>query len=251
MLDKTHPHSDDKVAFQPKEFFNEQWQVYQKVLNNNYMEHHEISCVLHKFLLDYLQKPFKMLDLGCGDASFTAQALLNTAITSYKGIDLSVPALEIANSNMAKIPCKTTLIVGDFSQVVDELVLNPQDKFDAILISFALHHLNLQQKDSIIGQLRNLLTSDGVLILIDVVRQEGEDRETYVQRYLDNVQKSWSLLTSAEYFLVANHISTSDFPETQQTLQEIFQKHGFSRCDCFYRDSLDTTRMLCFSDNFR
>jgi methylase of polypeptide subunit release factors len=86
-----------------EEFFNKQWKIYQKVLNNNYMGHNEIYGILHKFLLNNFQKPFKMLDLGCGDASLTSLVLSNTNITSYHGVDLSIAALEIAKENLKKV----------------------------------------------------------------------------------------------------------------------------------------------------
>lgn len=236
----------ESISPRSNELFNNQWTLYQKVLNNNYMGHQEIYDVLHGFLISHFQKPFAMLELGCGDASFTTQALLDTSVMSYRGIDLSKAALEIANVNIASIPCSKSFTEGDFSQLVPELVKKQQDSFDVILISFALHHLLLEQKDSIIAQLFNLLTENGVFILIDIVRKSEEDRETYIKRYLDGVQKSWSLVTGEEYSMVENHISSDDFPETQQALYSIAKKHKFSRVECLYTDPLETTQLLCF-----
>ncbi|MDM9583055.1 MULTISPECIES: class I SAM-dependent methyltransferase [unclassified Nostoc] len=246
MLDIKLSKSSEEELFPPQEFFNEQWKLYQKILDNNYMGHREIYSTLRELLLGHFQQPFKMLDLGCGDASFTSQALLNSTITSYQGIDLSIPALEIAKNNMAKIQCHTTFTQGNISQFVPELMSSQQNSFDVILSSFVLHHLSLEEKDSIIGQLKHLLTSKGVFILIDVVRKEGEDRETYLKCYLDNVQKDWSLITPQEYLMLANHISSSDFPETQKTLDEISQTYNFTRFDCLYNNPLDATQLLCF-----
>lgn len=65
------------IAPRSNELFNNQWILYQKILNNNYMGHQEIYDILHEFLLSNFQKPFKMLELGCGDATFTAKALLS------------------------------------------------------------------------------------------------------------------------------------------------------------------------------
>ncbi|WP_414624107.1 class I SAM-dependent methyltransferase [Calothrix sp. CCY 0018] len=234
-----------KISPRSNELFNNQWTTYQKILNSNYMGHREIYDVLHELLVSY-QKPFKMLELGCGDASFTAQALLNTFVESYKGIDLSEAALKIANSNMAPINCSKTFTEGDFSELIPQLVENQKDSFDVILISFALHHLLVEQKDYIIGQLLNLLTTNGVFILIDVVRKPEENRETYIRRYLEEVQKSWSLVTPQEYSMVENHISSNDFPETQEILYSIAKKHDFSRVECLYCDPLDMTKLLCF-----
>ncbi|WP_414574743.1 class I SAM-dependent methyltransferase [Anabaena sp. CCY 9402-a] len=105
----THLQNSEYESSYLKEFFSKQWKIYQKVLNNNYMGHREIYSILHELLVSYFQKPFKILDLGCGDASFISLALLNTNIASYHGIDLSIPALEIAKENLAKIHCDTTL----------------------------------------------------------------------------------------------------------------------------------------------
>ncbi len=238
----------DSQSISPRsnELFNNQWALYQKILNNNYMGHGEIYDVLHQFLLGNFQKPFKVLELGCGDATFTAKALFDTSVVSYTGIDLSKAALEIANLNMASIQSSKSFTEGDFSELVPELLKKQQDGFDVILISFALHHLLLEQKNDIIAQLFSLLDSNGVFILIDIVRKPEEGRETYIRRYLDEVQKSWSLLTSEEYLMVENHISSNDFPETQQSLYSIGQKHNFNRVECLYHDPLDTTQLLCF-----
>jgi ubiquinone/menaquinone biosynthesis C-methylase UbiE len=246
MLDKKTLIATENQSFQSQEFFNEQWKVYQKILDNNYMGHHEIYSVLEKFLLSYFQQPLKMLDLGCGDASFSAQALLNSTITSYQGIDLSIPALEIAKDNMGKIQCDTTFTQGNFSELIPELMLTQRHSFDAILCSFALHHLSLEEKDLIISQIKELLTFNGVFILIDVFRQAAEDRETYLRRYLQSVRQDWSLLTSQEYLLLENHISTSDFPETQQTFHAISQKYNFSRFECLCDNVNNATQILCF-----
>ncbi|MBS9395755.1 MAG: class I SAM-dependent methyltransferase [Dolichospermum sp. LBC05a] len=74
---------------QSDNYFKKNWEIYQKVLANNCMEHREIYGVLHKLLTDYLPAPFSLLELGCGDASSSVQALLNTTVASYTGIDLS------------------------------------------------------------------------------------------------------------------------------------------------------------------
>lgn len=233
-------------TFLAKEFFNQQWQVYQKVLKNNYMGHQEIYNVLHELLVKNLPKPFTMLDLGCGDGSFTAQALLNTQISEYTGIDVSVPAVEDGKKNIAVTGCQGNFIIGDCWQLTHDLAKNEPNKFDVVFTSFALHHLQLSEKEDVIKNIKNLLKSGGIFILIDIVRQENEDRDSYVKRYLENVKKDWTLITPEEYTMVDNHISSSDFPETQSNLKNISQQVGFSNFECVYRDELDTTQLLCF-----
>lgn len=217
MPEISHHESRKKLFDSNNEFFNEQWWLYQKVLRNNYMGHKEIYSILHEFLLRYDQKPLKILDLGCGDASFVSQALLNTTMNFYCGIDLSEAALEIARENMAKLPGEKLFIQGDLLELILQLGQNQDNSFDAILASFALHHLSLERKDCLIGQLPHLLKTDGVFLLIDLIRPSEETREDYIRRYLDNVRQDWFLLTPQEFLRVEEHISSSDFPETQET----------------------------------
>ena len=238
---------DREASIQPNELFNERWQLYQKILFNNYMGHRELYGILHELLTDYFQKPFSLLELGCGDASFTVQALLNTNIAAYTGIDLSKDALSIAQANMAFTPYSKNLIQGDICEMVSELMPSQENSFDAVVTSFAFHHLNLEQKDNVMGQLSRLLNSDGVFLVIDMVRSEGESPEAYIERYLENARQNWSQLTSQELEMVTDHICSEDLPETQDTLNSLAWKHSFTWSECLYCDPQDISQLLCFS----
>ncbi len=237
---------DRDVSLQPNELFNKRWQLYQKVLFNNYMNHREFYGVLHDFLTQYWQKPFSLLELGCGDASFTVQALLNTNIAAYTGIDLSQDALAIAQANMAVTPYSKNFIQGDICAVVSQLESSQENSFDIVLTSFAFHHLNLEQKENVMAQLSHLLSSDGMFLVIDIVRSPEESRETYIERYLENVRQNWSQLTSQDVNMVAEHICLEDLPETNDTLNSLARKHGFTSGRCLYQDPQNTSQLLCF-----
>jgi hypothetical protein len=47
--------------------FQKQWQVYRKVVDNNYLFHREAYDCLHRILVDDAVQPFRFLDLACGD----------------------------------------------------------------------------------------------------------------------------------------------------------------------------------------
>jgi ubiquinone/menaquinone biosynthesis C-methylase UbiE len=243
-----HPILDGTSTY--NDFFNNQWQVYQKISSQNYMEHRQFCESLNKFLTSYFQKGFSMLDLGCGDTSFTSYALLNTTISSYTGIDLSATALDIASINMTRLGlCHLqnylSLIQGDFFKMMPELVLNNKDSFDVVLMSFSLHHLGTEEKEIMIHNIWNLLRPNGVFILIDIFSQENEDRETCIQRYLEVVRNNWSELTPEEYVMVENHINTSDFPETEKTIYRLAKKHDFSQIENLWINSSNTAQSLC------
>lgn len=236
----------ETVSIQPNELFNKRWKLYQKILSNNYMEHREIYDLLHKFLNKYFQKNFSVLELGCGDASFTVQALANTNVAAYHGIDLSENALLIAQANMASTPYTKTFLQGDISARVSELVESQSNSFDVILTSFAFHHLSLEQKDVAMEQVFHLLNPGGVFVIIDMVCTEEESQKEYIQRYLKNVRQGWQNLTAQEVEMVASHICGEDLPETKNTLDSFAQSHGFTTCECLYSDSQDLSKILYF-----
>jgi SAM-dependent methyltransferase len=232
-------------SIQCREFFNDKWKLYQKVLTYNYMKHQEIYDVLHHFLIGNWQQQFKVLDLGCGDASFIAKALQNTAISDYLGLDLSDIAIAIAQKNLQVIPCNQEFIQGDFLKVIPLLAKEPKNKFDLILTSFAFHHLKLEEKDELFSHIKQLLVPGGIFILIDFVAQEGENREMYIQRYLQNVRQKWQQLTDAETLLVSQHMLESDYPETQTTLELLAIKNGFKQVKSLYHHE-QTSQLCCF-----
>jgi hypothetical protein len=55
--------------------FRQQWQLYRKVVDNNYLFHREAYARLHQILVDEAVQPFRFLDIACGDASATVEAL--------------------------------------------------------------------------------------------------------------------------------------------------------------------------------
>ena len=228
------------------QFFNQKWQIYQKVLQGNYMEHRQLYNVVHQFLLTYFSAPFKLLELGCGDATFTAQALLDTKVSAYTGIDLSPEALAIAQEKMRSIPIKQTFLQGNLVELVPQLLAQQKQNFELIFSSYVLHHLNLKDKELIMEQIYHLLSDNGIFLLIDTVLPPQENRETFLSRYLNNVRQNWSTINPQEYLAIEEHMTSSDFPETQATLYSFAQQHGFDRCECLAQDSLNTAQLLCF-----
>ena len=59
--------------------FRQQWQLYRKLVDNNYLFHREAYARLHQILVDEAVQPFRFLDIACGDASATVEALRERA----------------------------------------------------------------------------------------------------------------------------------------------------------------------------
>ena len=118
-------------------FFDEWW-IYDQVLDHNYMYHDEIYGDVRRILADrHENRPFVLLDLGCGSARHTARALQSRSVGRYVGYDLSDVALAHARRNLTVLNCPVELRRGD---LLESLTVDGE-KFDVILTSFALHHL--------------------------------------------------------------------------------------------------------------
>src|SRR2546422_7933451 len=95
--------------------FQQQWLVYRKVIDHNYIQHREVYARLHQVLVEEATQPFRFLDIACGDATASLGALLGTRVGSYHGIDLSGPALDLARESLHQLDCPVTLEQRDFA----------------------------------------------------------------------------------------------------------------------------------------
>jgi hypothetical protein len=75
--------------------------------------------------------------------------------------------------------------------------------------------------------------------MVDMTQLESSENSVLHPNDLFNNQ--WNL-----YQKVLSNNYSSDFPETQETLDLIAQKHGFLRSESLYSDPLDTAKLLCF-----
>src|SRR6187402_2495834 len=86
----TRQHEPSQAVFQ------QEWRTYRTLVDENYLFHREAYACLHQILVEDVRHPFRFLDIACGDATASVDALTGTAITHYYGIDLSAAALELA-----------------------------------------------------------------------------------------------------------------------------------------------------------
>lgn len=101
-----------------------------------------------------------VLDLGFGTGKLTRR--LYQEGCRITGIDFSEEMLRLARRHMPR----AELIRHDFSRGLPEALFGR--RFDFILCTYAIHHLDDGQKLRLIEQLRPLLTPGGALLIGDV-----------------------------------------------------------------------------------
>ncbi len=205
--------------------FFEESRIYDQILAHNSMHHDDIFRDLEKFFADrYGARPLSILDLGCGSAQHLAQALKGRWVASYVGYDLAETALVHASRNLAELGCPVDLRLGDLLDGFG----NGEQKFGSIFCSFALHHLSSSGKREFFRSAHGRLVENGILLLIDTMRDPDEDRTVYLQRYCAWLRSRCPMLSEEAFDLLAAHIRDNDFPETTADLREMARSAGFA-----------------------
>lgn len=207
----------------PGDIFTAHWNLYQKVVQENYMLHRDFRSLIRHHLFNEKDE-LKVLDLGCGDSSQILPLLLDLPIAQYTGYDLSEPALAIARNNLSVLDAEVVLQVG----AMEALVSTTSSNYDLIYSSYAIHHLQDEQKRNILHRISSLLNPGGKFIWIDVFRKEGQTRAEYLEGYLGMIASTWTALTPTECELIVDHIRHFDFPPDNALAITWIQEAGFS-----------------------
>ncbi|MEI9901723.1 MAG: class I SAM-dependent methyltransferase [Hyphomicrobium sp.] len=225
------------------EIFQNQWDVYRKFLQHDYLSNAAACSVLHRFLNEDLARPFRILDLACGDSSGIVTALEATPIESYRGVDLSAPALALAARNLAVLTCPVELDEADFTGAL----LDRGGAEDIVWISLSLHHLATADKLSFMRDVRASLAADAAFLIYEPTCRDGEDRAQYLERFEEIGRRDWTRLTDGEFAEAMKHVRTCDLPETVSDWHSLGREAGFAASTCLYTSPTDLFRLFLYT----
>jgi SAM-dependent methyltransferase len=219
-----HRHGEVKAARDEEalELFRQQWIVYQKMIDHDYVEHQGAYRTLHRILAERADRPFRILDLACGDAAATVGALKGTQVVHYHGVDLAAPALELASRNLNALGCAVELEQRDFI----EAMRDRPEPADIVWLGLSLHHLSTSDKRTLMTEIRGVVGERGLFLVYEPTLQEGEDRDQYVDRF-ERLTRGWTALTPAEWDALMVHVRTADLPESSSTWIGLGHDAGF------------------------
>ena len=212
----------------PAAIFTRSWSLYDLLTEHNYMFHREIYGGVEELLAlraeSTCHSPYRVLDLGCGNARFLAPCLERTPPLLYQGVDLSEAALAEARAYLTELPGEVVLTRGDLLEAVESTA----ESWDVLFTGFALHHLMTEQKAHFFRAAGRCLSENGWLILVDVVREENQDRESYLEGYLRFMREKWTAVPREQLEEACAHVRDYDHPERLATLQEMARQAGLS-----------------------
>jgi ubiquinone/menaquinone biosynthesis C-methylase UbiE len=223
--------------------FHSKHEIFHHAIEENYMAHHEIHTAIQQHLGSVYNKPFSVLDLGCGDAYFISKALQSTLTKNYTGIDQSAEALAAAKKNLLAAHIKARLIQGDhttFTSLIND------EKFRVIIVGFSLYLLPKEEKIRFFKDCRAHLRKRGRILVYDVIRRHHEERDDYLERYYRHAAENWPTLNATALHQLAEHINMSDHPESLESLTDIARQAGFKHAELLYVDGTGFHQLIEF-----
>jgi SAM-dependent methyltransferase len=173
------PDLDGDIDAPAWNLFGREWETYRKVVENNYMFHREAYGQLHQILIDEAPQPFRFLDIACGDASASVEALKGTRVSHYHGIDLSRPALDLASKTLRALGCPVILERRNLVEVL----ANCNQLVDVAWIGQSLHHFSGPEKLEVMRAVRRVAGDRGLFLIWEPTSPDGEDREGWLRRF--------------------------------------------------------------------
>ena len=237
----TTPQIGSEVVAPTQELFLKQWQVYRKMVDNDYLFHRGAYDCLHRYLKAEVTAPFRFLEAACGDASMSAEALAGTGVREYHGIDISRQALDIARANLARLACPVTLEERDFVSALRDW----RKPVDVVWIGLSLHHLLALAKGETLRDIRRIFSDKGRLLIYENASPDGESREQWLSRW-DDQKPFWTAYSEKEWDIVNGHVHASDFPETDSRWHELGHAAGFSRVGALFVSPTNLFRLYAF-----
>jgi len=213
--------------------FKQQWGLYRKIVDRDYLNHHQAIAALRHLLQSRPPGPLRLIDLACGDARTTLQALDGIPVSHYRGVNLSRPALELAAANLAALAttgCDVQLEQRDFSSALQHCPASA----DVIWLGLSLHHLATDAKLDLLRDAVQALASGGELLVYEPVSPDGEDRQGYLRNFRAAGPRWMEGLGADGWQDALTHVSNNDLPETVATWRQLGLDAGFDAVDTLF-----------------
>jgi tRNA (cmo5U34)-methyltransferase len=230
------------------DFDSSQWadsefsQEYRNDANDYLPERFKLIEMVKSFFRHFIHEVDapRVLDLGCGDGLLMQQLMRSYNRIRATLVDGFPEMLESAKKRLADFPTVQFVQATFQDLLVDDSLPN---SFDFILSSFAIHHLEMQEKKAFFEYIYHHLRADGFFLNLDVVLAPYQDLEDWylslwrewIQANVDDVRKSELLPIPQQY-----KDNPDNFPDTLSSQLGALRAIGFKNVDCFYKYGIFT-----------
>lgn len=203
-----------------------EWACYRAIVDHDWMRHAEITASIRRRLLAGRDRPFTVLDLGCGDADPALQALRDTPVSCYTGVDAAPAALVEAGRRLEGADFAVHLVAADAVEEVARRAARGVAS-DVILAGYLVHHFTADVKRRFFRACRRGLEAGGELYFFDVHRLAGTTREEYLETFVEDM-RAWRPMTDEAFAKTCAHLRAYDFPETEDFILQAAADAGFA-----------------------
>lgn len=189
----------------------------------------EIYNILMDSLPFYRSTPIKILDIGCGTGTFAKIIKENFPYAKITCLDFAQNMIEVAKEKLDNFQSDIDFLVGDFND------LNIKCEYDVIVSSFALHHIQTDDKKkelykNIYEALRNygvFFTADLILGVNSYIKNLYEKKweEHVVKKLVDNGIENETL----------RKYQADDNPSTLYEHLKWLEEAGFSQVETIWK----------------
>ena len=134
--------------------------------------------------LDILPFPedfaLKVMDLGIGTGYFTERFLDRYPQSCVVGVDGAEAMIQLAKTRLKSRSRQVDFRVGDFRRL--DQIGGCGQRFDVVFSSYALHHLNREEKRAVVAQAISLLRPDGWFMNADIIAADSPQIEERIQQ---------------------------------------------------------------------
>jgi tRNA (cmo5U34)-methyltransferase len=230
------------------DFDTSQWadsefsQEYRKYANDYLPDRFKLIEIVKSFFRHFIYEVDapRVLDLGCGDGLLMQELMKSDNRIRATLVDGFSEMLESAKKRLADFR-DVQFVQATFQ---DLLVDDPlHTSFDFILSSFAIHHLETQEKKALFEYIYHHLSADGFFLNLDVVLAPYQDlEEWYLSLWREWISASVDSARKPDLLPIPQQYKDNpdNFPDTLSSQLEALQAIGFKNVDCFYKYGIFT-----------
>lgn len=187
-------------------------------------------------------RSLRALDLGVGTGVFSKRFLEEYPNARVVAIDGAASMLELAKSRLGDLVQRVEWILSDF-QAMPTTVTRP-GTFDVVISSYALHHLNAQEKLAVMKTVVQAIKPAGWFLNADVVVAEAPDVERRIQAIRVEAvtdrapprDKRFRSTDATRQFLDDLEATEQDQPQTLEKDLRILRESGITNPEVFWKE---------------
>ncbi len=202
---------------------------------------HEMIEVVLETLPFAADSELRVMDLGAGTGIFSARVLERFANASVLAVDGAAAMVDLATGRMGPLADRMEWVTADFRKLPAETV--EPGSYDLFISSYALHHLNADEKSALLRTIFSALKPGGWLFNADIVVAESEVMEQRFQQLrIEGVtsraaegDKRFSNAETTRTYLTEMEIAENDQPQTAAMDLAIIREAGFASAEILWK----------------